>query len=97
MLGSLPLDVFDMRPAIDYSKDLRRKLADGRTLDEALTELRTAGASIIDCIVSVRAFRRCEIAEAKQIVETSSAWSDQRNITDEVLRVWSEPDDNTVA
>jgi hypothetical protein len=86
-----------MRPAIDYSKDLRRKLADGRTLDEALTELRAAGASIIDCIVSVRTFRRCEIVEAKQIVEVSPAWSDHRNITDEVLRVWSESDDKTVA
>ena len=86
-----------MRPAIDYSKDLRRKLADGKTLDEALTELRKAGASIFDCIISVRTFRRCEIAEAKQIVETSSAWSDHRNITDEILRVWSEPDDKTVA
>jgi hypothetical protein len=86
-----------MRPALDYSKDLRRKLADGRTLDEALAELRKAGASIFDCIVSVRTFRRCEIAEAKQIVETSSAWSDHRNITDEVLRVWSESDDKTVA
>jgi hypothetical protein len=86
-----------MRPAIDYSKDLRRKLADGRTLDEALTELRTAGASIFDCIVSVRTFRRCEIAEAKQIVETSAAWSDHRSITDEVLRDWSDSDDKTVA
>jgi hypothetical protein len=86
-----------MRPAIDYSKDLRRKLAEGRTLDEAFAELRTAGASIIDCIVSVRTFRRCEIAEAKQIVEASPAWSDHRNITDEVLRVWSESDDKTVA
>ena len=86
-----------MRPALDYSKDLRRKLAEGKTLDEALTELRKAGASIIDCIVSVRTFRRCEIAEAKQIVETSSAWSDHCNITDEVLRDWSEPNDEPVA
>ena len=86
-----------MRPAIDYSKDLRRKLADGRTLDEALTELRTAGASIIDCIVSVRTFRRCEIAEAKQVVETSSAWSDYRNATEEFVRELSKTDDNNVA
>ena len=90
-------DTFHMRPAFDYSKDLRRKLAEGRTLDEALTELRTAGASISDCIVSVRIFRRCEIVEAKQVVETSSAWSDHHNITDEVLRVWSESDDQTMA
>ena len=86
-----------MRPALDYSKDLRRKLADGKTLDEALIELRSAGASIFDCIVSVRSFRRCEIAEAKQVVQSSSAWSDHREITDEVLRVWSETDDKDVA
>ncbi len=86
-----------MRPALDYSKDLRRLLADGRTLDEALSELRRVGASIFDCIVAVRTFRRCEIAEAKQIVETSIAWSDHRSITDEVLRDWSETDGKTVA
>ena len=86
-----------MRPALDYSKDLRRLLAEGRTLDEALMELRRVGASIFDCIVSVRTFRRCEIAEAKQIVETSSAWSDHRSVTDEVLRVWNESDDKNVA
>jgi hypothetical protein len=86
-----------MRPALDYSKDIRRKLADGKTLDDALTELRTGGASIFDCIVSVRTFRRCEIAQAKRIVETSSAWSDHRNVTEEVFKVWSESDDKEMA
>jgi hypothetical protein len=86
-----------MRPAFDYSKDLRRKLADGKTLDQALTELRVAGATITDCVVSVRNFRRCEIIEAKRIVEDSSAWSDHRNIGEEISRVVSESDDKTVA
>lgn len=86
-----------MRPALDYSKELRLKLADGKTLEDALTELRMAGASIFDCIVSLRTFRRCEIAEAKRIVETSSAWSDHRNVTDDVLRDWSESDDKGTA
>ena len=68
----------DMRPVLDYSKDLRRKLAEGKTLDAALGELRAAGASIFDCIASVLSFRQCDLAEAKQVVESSSAWSDVR-------------------
>lgn len=86
-----------MRPALDYSIDLGRKLAEGKTLDDAFTDLRTSGASIFDCIVSVRAFRQCEISEARRIVETSSVWSDHRNVADEVLRIWSESDDEALA
>ena len=51
-----------MRPVIDYSKQLRQKLAEGRTFDQALSELRASGASIFDCIASVRSFRKCELA-----------------------------------
>ena len=86
-----------MRPAFDYSKDLRRKLADGKTLDQSLAELRSAGATITDCVVSVRNFSRCEIIEAKRIVESSPAWSDHRNIGEELLRDASESQDKTVA
>ena len=86
-----------MRPLLDYSKDLRRKLADGKTLDQALSELRAAGVSIFDCIVSVRTFRRCELAEAKQIVESSPAWSDHRVATEDFVRELSKTDDNDVA
>ena len=83
-----------MRPVIDYSKDLRRKLADGKSFDVALGELRAAGASIIDCIVSVRSFQRCDIADAKRMVESSSAWSDVAAATDKIYRDLS--DDKTV-
>jgi hypothetical protein len=86
-----------MRPVIDYSKDLRQKLADGKTPDQALSELRAAGASICDCIVSVRTFRRCEIAEAKQIVQSSPVWSDYRNATEEFVRELNKTDENNVA
>jgi len=71
------------RPVIDYSKTLRRTLAAGKSLDEALGQLRADGASILDCIATVRAFRGCELSEAKQIVESSAAWSDVREGTEE--------------
>jgi hypothetical protein len=62
----------------DFTKDFRRKLADGKPTDEALAELRTSGASIMECIAAVKSFRRCELAEAKAIVHNSSAWADIR-------------------
>jgi hypothetical protein len=62
----------------DFTKDLRQKLADGKTTDDALTELRTSGASIMECIFAVRSFRGCDLAEAKKLVHFSSAWADMR-------------------
>jgi hypothetical protein len=79
-----------MRPALDYSKNLRRMLADGQTLDEALADLRRAGSSIFDCIVSIQKLRKCEITEAKQIIEASAAWSDHHDVTGEILKASSE-------
>jgi hypothetical protein len=86
-----------MRPVLDYSKDLRRKLAEGKSFDQALIELRSAGISIFDAIASVKALYRCDLAEAKRLVEASSAWSDHRSIAEEVLREWSEADEKGVA
>jgi len=69
-----------VKPALDYSKDLKRKLAEGKTFDTALSEPRAAGVSILDCIVTVRAFRGCDLPEAKYIVERSSAWAGVRGL-----------------
>jgi hypothetical protein len=66
----------------DFSKEFRRKLAEGKTTDEALAELRAAGASMMACIIAVREFRRCDIGEAKKVVHCSSAWADQREFQD---------------
>jgi len=63
---------------IDYTKDLRRLLADGNTLDQSLAALRAKGAGIIACIFAVKQFRDCDLAEAKEIVHFSSAWADRR-------------------
>jgi hypothetical protein len=60
----------------DYSKNLRRKLTDGKTLDNALAELRAEGVSIVECIGAVKKFRGCDLSEAKRIVNLSPAWSD---------------------
>lgn len=75
-----------MRPVLDYSKDLRQKLAAGKTLDEALAELRASGVSIFDCIASVRSFQRCSLEEAKRLVESSAAWADVRKATEDSFR-----------
>ena len=82
-----------MRPVIDYSNQLRQKLAEGRTLHQALSDLRAGGASIFDCIASVRSFRRCDLAEAKLVVQSSPVWSDHREITAEVLETWAKHDE----
>jgi hypothetical protein len=63
---------------LDYSKDLRRLLADGKTLDEALAALRANGVSKLHCVIAVKNFRRCDIGEAKQLVHFSSAWANVR-------------------
>ena len=75
-----------MKPVLDYSKDLRRKLADGKTFDTALAELRNTGVSIFDSIASVRSLQKCSLEEAKRLVETSSAWSDVTKSTEASLR-----------
>lgn len=69
---------FKMRPRPDCSKELRRMVADGRAINEALTELHAAGASVADRITAVGTFRRCTIAEAGRIVVTLSALSEKR-------------------
>jgi ribosomal protein L7/L12 len=86
-----------MRPLLDYSKDLRRKLAEGKSFDEALIELRSAGISIFDAIASVRALHRCDLAEAKRLVENSSAWSDRKNICEEIVQELGKMDEKDVA
>jgi len=77
------------RPAIDHSATLRRTLDAGKSLDQALAQLRSGGASILDCIASVRALRRCELSEAKRLVESSAAWTDVRERTEESFRALS--------
>jgi hypothetical protein len=68
---------------LDYSKDLRRLLAEGKTLDGALKALRAKGLSIMECIIAVRKFRQCALAEAKEVVHMSPAWDDVRKLNEQ--------------
>jgi hypothetical protein len=63
---------------LDYSKQLRRKLGDGKTLDAALTELRAEGVSIFESILAVEKIHKCGLADAKKAVHFSPAWADMR-------------------
>jgi hypothetical protein len=76
----------DMKQVLDFSKELQRKLANGKTFDQALAELRMSGASIMDCIASIRNFHKCGLEEAKRRVESSSAWSDVCKATEDSFR-----------
>jgi hypothetical protein len=71
---------------INYPKEFRRKLAEGKDLDTTLSELRASGASIMDCVSAVHSFRKCEIIEAKRIVHFSPAWKDVMEATDASFR-----------
>jgi hypothetical protein len=47
-------------------------------LDVRLVEFRSCGASIIECIKYVVLNQGCSLAEAKDIVVNSRAWSDRK-------------------
>ena len=71
----------------DFSNLLRRELASGKILDEAIAVLRAAGASQVECIVALQSVRRYTLEEAKRVVHESHAWADVRH-RDEAL--WDE-------
>jgi len=70
--------------------DLRRKLADGKTLEDALVELRGSGYSIIDCIFAVHRVQRCDLVDAKKTVHFSRAWADMKTGHE---KLWQELED----
>ena len=71
----------------DFSKQLRRRLAEGLTLDASLREMRSEGVSIIECIVATKNVRGCDLAEAKRLIHGSTAWTDVIERTD---AMWDE-------
>jgi hypothetical protein len=70
-----------------FVQQLREKLSNGHTMDEALTELRKEGASIFECIIAIKEDTGCDLAEAKRRIHNSHAWLDVIEATD---RMWDE-------
>jgi hypothetical protein len=71
----------------DFSKLFRRRLAEGRVFDDALRDLRAAGASIIESIAAVKRVRGCDLVEAKTLVHHSEAWAD---VTKPTEAMWAQ-------
>jgi hypothetical protein len=57
----------------------RQPKESAQALAARLVELRSRGARIIDCIKYVFKNQGCSVAEAKDTVVNSSAWSDQKD------------------
>jgi ribosomal protein L7/L12 len=57
---------------------------DGRDLDSVLRALRDKGANVIDSIRVMRELKGWPLAQAKDIVHSSAAWSDLRDFHDEL-------------
>jgi hypothetical protein len=71
----------------DFSRQLRSRLAEGLVLDDALRELRSSGASIIECIVATKRVRGCDLVEAKTLIHQSKTWAD---VTGPTEAMWAE-------
>jgi len=70
----------------DYQPALRKALANGKSLDDALAEIRALGASILESIIAVKKFRQCDLGEAKKLVHLSPTWADARERNDKFHR-----------
>ena len=70
----------------DFSKELRRSLANGADMETSLQALRAAGATIFESMAAVRSVRPCDLAEAKRLVHYSKTWTDVREETERTLR-----------
>jgi hypothetical protein len=65
------------RPDIDALAKQPRESAE--VLDARLTELRSRGSTILECIKYVKLNQDCSLGEAKNIVVNSPAWVDRRD------------------
>jgi hypothetical protein len=70
-----------------FVQQLRTLCESGKTIDQALFDLRASGASIIECIVALREYKDCSIIEAKRFIHHSDAWRDVAEPTD---KMWDE-------
>ena len=80
----------------DFSNQLRKRLAEGLPLDDALRELRSAGALITECVKATKIVRGCDLSEAKGLVRDSTAWADVVARTDAKWAELAEGPDESV-
>jgi hypothetical protein len=67
----------------DFEELAREPSQSAEDLATHLGELRSRGATILECIKYVKLNQQCSLAEAQAIVVNSKAWGDQK---DEFLR-----------
>ena len=69
-----------------FNEDLRRKLDEGKTLNDALSDLRSSGATILQSTIAVNACQRYGMTEAKRLVNTSPVWADAKEKNEQLQR-----------
>lgn len=67
-----------------YLEIFAKRLSDGASHNDALADLRAAGASPIDAIKAVRSVLKVNLAEAKRIFSEAPAWSAEVRAADEL-------------
>jgi hypothetical protein len=76
---------------MNHADRFRYSLADGRSRDDALAELRRAGASPFDCIRAIHHVEGVGLATAKRLLSESTAWRDvvDRRLDDQISQLES--------
>lgn len=69
---------------IELASGMRRE---GRSIEEVLASLRSAGATIVDCLKVVREVEGVRLGRAKEIVDSSATWADVRTSNEELRSV----------
>jgi len=79
---------------MDYTARFRTLLKEGWSRDDALGELRRAGASPIGCIKAIHEVEQVGLADAKRLFSESASWADvhrdHEKFADELDAVLSE-------
>ena len=67
-----------MANSFDIDALARESRESGEALDTRLSELRSHGATILECIKYVKLSQGCPLSEAMGIVVNSKTWADQK-------------------
>ena len=79
-----------------HSQTVRRMRQDGDDLDVVLAQLRSEGASMVDCVKAVMEGEGIGLGEAKLLVDASPVFADRRSgnerLRDEVMHFFESVD-----